>query len=104
LSTIRERKPPTVDIPLDEALEELTGFEIIAIGKRFKCHVTELDPLLSLSASVWAFENRDGRIRSWESVLAMSQREVVEYFADPAPDPDSDEGKEPAIDTTTTGT
>jgi hypothetical protein len=89
----RERKPPVVDIPFDVALEELNGFEVIAINKRFKAHLTDIDPLLAMMAVVWAFENRDGKTRSWESVQGMSQREISEYFADPTGDPDDEQGK-----------
>jgi len=90
----QERVTPfVVDIPLDDAVEELTGFEIIAISKRFDEHLSELDPLLTLIGTVWAFENRDGKSRSWNSVLAMTQRQIQDYFADPNPDPDSDQGK-----------
>lgn len=87
----------SVDLPFSAAVNELTGFECLAIEQRFRKPFHELGGM-TLAATVWAFENRDGNTRSWDSVLGMSLREMTGYF-EPEPsdvdddDPDSDMGK-----------
>lgn len=96
------KTPPVVDIPIDLASEELTGFEVLAIGARFRAHLADLDPLVGLAAVVWCFENRDDKVTSWNTIAAWTQRQVADYFADPSEDPDDDQGKETTGDVTTT--
>lgn len=93
----KRRNPPVVDLPLDVAASELTGFEVLGIEKRFT-KLEEMGGTQMLIGCVWAYENRRDK-RSWQSVEALTMRELQEYFADSpddvlVDDPDSDMGKE----------
>jgi hypothetical protein len=79
LSVSREPIKPTVDFPLSEAADELTGFEIIAIEK----HYGRLDTLVLGQLTVgfvWAFENRATK-RTWAEIEAWSMAALNGYFA-----------------------
>lgn len=86
------------DLPLSVAVEELTGFEVIAIQTHFKCDFAELGGVRSLLGAVWAYGNRDGASMSWPAVKALTLKEMNGMFA-PEPedadasDPDSEVGK-----------
>jgi hypothetical protein len=85
---------PSVDLPVSAAAEELTGFEMIAIEKRYGKDLSDLSAPKILMGTVWAYRNRDGERASWADVEAMTMRELAGFFeAEPA-DPDSDVGKE----------
>jgi hypothetical protein len=98
---------PTLDIPLSHAVEELTGFEALAVERRFNKKLEELGGIGLTVGVVWAYENRNGNKRSWASVENMTFRELSGYFA-PEPDdidetdPDSDAGKDGTPDATPT--
>lgn len=87
-------KGPVVDIPADEAMKSLTGFEIFAIEDRLGAALEHVSATKSLYGVVWAYENRDGRKRDWASVKRMTVDEVSSYFAAPPADPDSELGKD----------
>lgn len=90
---------PVVDIPLSDAVQELNGFEALGIEARFKTKLEEMGGIGLTIGVVWAYENRDGKKRSWSSVQHMTFKELTRYFA-PEPDdidesePDSDTGKD----------
>lgn len=84
----------SVDFPLSQATEELTGFEMIAIEKRYgRLDSVGLGQLTC--GLVWAFENRTSKT-SWQEIEGRTQRELAGYFA-PEPDepiePDEDDPK-----------
>jgi hypothetical protein len=85
---------PVVDLPLDEAVESLTGFEVIAIENRYGRSIDELGPVRLLMGAVHSYANRDGARLSWQAVEAMTVRDLRCYFAAPAVDPESETGKE----------
>lgn len=95
---VKEPIIPTVDIPLSDAVEEMTGFESLSIERRYNKNLNELGGVGLTIGVVWAYENRDGKKRSWASVENMTTRELAGYFA-PEPDdvdesePDSEAGK-----------
>lgn len=99
---MRELEPikPTLDLPMSVAVEELTGFEIIAIERHFKTKLDELGAIALLVGTVWAYETRAAGKASvpWPSVEGMTLRQLTGYF-EPEPDdvmpddPDSDMGK-----------
>jgi len=86
------------DLPLSAAVEELTGFEVIAIQNHFKADFQELGGVRSLLGAVWAYGNRDGATLSWNAVKALTLKQMNDLFApepvdaDPS-DPDTDLGK-----------
>lgn len=87
-----------VDLPLSVAVEELTGFEVIAVQSHFKTDFGELGGVRSLLGAVWAYGNRDGATLSWNAVKSMTLKDMNKVFlpepvdADPD-DPDTDLGK-----------
>lgn len=90
--------PPVVDIPLSDAVQELTGFEALALQKRFNQKLEDMGGIGLTIGVVWAYENRGDKKRSWTSVENMTFRELSSYFA-PEPEdvvedePDSEAGK-----------
>jgi hypothetical protein len=100
----REPVKPTVALPLREALNDLTGFEVIGIEKHYGRSLEDLGGVRTLCGAVWAYENRDRPKSdpvSWTAVEGWSLRELSGYFAAEDPDPDSDQGKAPAADSAT---
>jgi hypothetical protein len=89
---------PMVDLPLSTAVEELTGFEVIAVQEYFKKDFSELGGVRSLLGAVWAYGNRGGQSMSWNAVKALTLKQMNGMFA-PEPedadasDPDTDLGK-----------
>lgn len=92
-----ERAPiePTVDVPLRDAIQDLTGFEVIGIERHFGRSLEDLSGASTLIGAVWAYENRsrakDDPV-SWTAVKGRSVRELSGYFAADDPD-DADQGK-----------
>lgn len=96
-------RPPTLDIPLTDAVEELTGFEALLLEGRFRKKLEELGGVALTIGVVWAYENRDGKKRTWSSVENMTFGELTGYFAKPPDDvdeaePDSESGKDDSSD------
>lgn len=89
-------EPTSTDerLPLDEAVESLTGFEVLDIEKHYGKSVDDIGAIALMYGVIHAYENRDGRKLSWAGVKAMTLKEARAYFADPVVDPDSDEGKD----------
>ncbi len=87
-----ERAAPVVDLPIKEALQELTGFEVIGIQKHYGTLLEKLGGACTLMGAVWAYENRREKT-SWVAVESRSMHALEHYFADNDPDPDSDQGK-----------
>lgn len=81
---------PTVDMPISEAVNELTGFEVLAVEKEFGTQLEHLGGLRTLLGAVWAFENRTAAT-SWANVKARTLSELARYFADKSPDPESEQ-------------
>lgn len=98
---MRELEPikPTLDLPLSVAVEELTGFEVIAIERHYKMKLEELGGIRTLVGAVWAFEQRKSdKPVPWASIEALSMRQLGGYFEDEPDDvmpddPDSELGK-----------
>ena len=88
----REPVTPTADVPLSVAAEELTGFEVLAIERRFGASLEALGGVSVLVGAVWALENRDGAKVSWAAVEARTLRELNGYFP---PEPDNAEEEDP---------
>ena len=90
---------PTVDVPLSDAVQELTGFEALAIQKRTGHKLEDLGGIDLTIGVVWAYSNRNGQKTSWTAVEQMTFRELTGFFAaEPddvdQDDPDSDAGKD----------
>ncbi len=81
---------PTIDMPLDEALQELTGFEVIGSQKHYGDQFEKLGGIRTLCAAVWAWENRTAKV-SWAAVEGRTLRELSGYFAER--DPLDEQGK-----------
>lgn len=97
--TGRDRALPTIDVPLSDAVQELTGFESLAIESHFHAKLEDLGGVSLTIGAVWAYENRKPEKRNWASVMGMTFRERTEYFADEPDDaneaePDSAAGKD----------
>lgn len=89
-----EPTKPIVDIPLGEAMDSLTGFEVIAAAKHYGANdFTDLGAMRMTIATVWAYENRNGNKRSWVDVEGMSMRDMRGYFAPDSVEPDDETGK-----------
>lgn len=85
---------PTLDIPLKDALEELTGWEVLAIEKAKRKPIEELGSIGMTIAVVWAYMNRDGQKTSWADVEKMTLRELNGFFAAPSVEPEDEQGKD----------
>ena len=91
---------PTIDLPLSEAVQGLTGFEALGIQKHYGTTFDQLGGIALTIGVVWAYENRGDKKRSWASVEAMTFRELTAGYFAPEPDdvnedePDSDAGKD----------
>jgi hypothetical protein len=94
----REPITPTLDVGLEVAVEEMTGFEALGIEKRFGRKMEDLGGMALLMGAVWVYENRDGKKASWNAIEAMTLRQLRGYFTESddvvADDPDSESGKE----------
>ena len=88
-----EPTKPTVDMPFKEALDELTGFEIIGIQNHYGLDLERLGGIRSVVGAVWAYANRTTRT-SWSTVESMTLNQLYGYFARPDEDPDGDQGKD----------
>ena len=92
-----EPAKPTIDLPLSEAVESLTGFEVLGIQAHFKATMENLGAIALTIGSVWAWENRTTKT-SWTAVEGRTLKDLNGFFA-PEPDdtdpddPDSDMGK-----------
>ena len=80
----------TLDMPLEEAINDLTGFEVLAIEREFGDRMENLGGIRTLMGTIWAYENRDAK-RPWADVKAMTMKEMQAYFAKKSPDPESDQ-------------
>jgi len=87
-----EETKPVVDIPFAEALQELTGWEMLGIGKRYGQEFNDLGPLKVLMGTIWSYENRTAKTE-WSHVERMTLSQLEGYFAQPDPDPESDQGE-----------
>lgn len=71
---------PVVDLPLSVAVEELTGFEVIAVEKHFAKDFQDLGGFKTLLGTVWVYGNRDGRTMDWKAVKSMTLKQLNGYF------------------------
>jgi hypothetical protein len=85
-----EEIKPTADLPFEEALRELTGFEIIGIQLHYKEELEKLGGMKSLMGAVWAYENRIVKV-PWPVIEAMTLNQLAGYFPDKNPDPESEQ-------------
>jgi hypothetical protein len=91
---VSEDIKPTIDLPFEEAMQELTGFEILGVQKHFGMDMEKLGGVKTLMGTVWAYENRDGQKTSWINVENLTLRELNGYFAQAEPEPEGGQGKE----------
>lgn len=84
---------PTLDIPMSEAMQRLTGFEIVKIKKQLKRpSLADADPIETMYGVMWAYENRTHPV-TWDAVMSMEMNEVQGYFAPEPVEPDGDMGE-----------
>jgi len=87
-----EEVKPTADVPLEEAVQELTGFEVLGIQKRFGTDFEKLGGLQALIGTVWALENRQVKT-DWSTVERMTIKQLNGYFPEREPDPEGEQGE-----------
>lgn len=86
-------------MPLSVAVEEMTGFEVIAIESHFKRDFQDLGAMKTLIGAVWVYGNRNGQKMEWATAKGMTLKQMQNYFV-PEPEeeiegePNSDLGKE----------
>lgn len=94
---------PVCEWPLSQALEELYGWEVLVIEKKFGKDVGNLPSVSLTMAVLWAMENRRRKATKaspfgWPDVEAMSLREMNAYFPKPPNEdldaPDTELGKD----------
>lgn len=88
-----EEIKPTLDMPLKEAINELTGFEVIGIQKHYGAQFEQLGGIQAICGTVWAFENRTVKTE-WSAIERRTIRELNGYFAERDADPESDQGND----------
>lgn len=84
-----------VDLPLSEAVEELTGFEVLGIQTHYGSTMEQLGAIKLVLGAVWAYANRAEKT-SWQKVESMTLKQLNSYFG-PEPvvaDEESELGKE----------
>jgi len=69
------------DMPLSEAMKDLTGFELIAIEDHYKTSIDKLSGLRAMYGVIFALENR-AKKTTWSEVQSLKLSEVEEYFPD----------------------
>jgi hypothetical protein len=87
--TNRPEIKPTVDFSLSEAAQELTGFETIALEKKFGKRMDAFGVGEAAAGFVWTFENRDRKV-SFDEIAKWTNRELSGYFA-PEPEDELDD-------------
>lgn len=93
---------PQIDIPLSEAVESLTGFEVIAVQKHFNKQLDDMGGVELLMAAVWAWRKRANETTTWNDVKAMTIRDLKSFFPEEPREPDGEMGKESSgVDATT---
>jgi hypothetical protein len=85
-----EPAKPTLDIPLSEAVQGLTGFEVIAIQERYRTTMEHLGAIKLTLGTVWAWENRTTKT-SWPTVESRTLKDLNGYFAAEPDDTDAEE-------------
>jgi len=94
---------PSIDLPFDEAIQELTGFEVMAISKHYNAEFEKLGAIKTLMGVVWAFECRTHKTE-WVDIQNRSIRELHGFFAAPDnKDPESTQNLESTISDTNHG-
>lgn len=85
--------------PVSVAVQELTGWETIAIKKHYKVDLSQLGGVELTMATVWALENRrrseaNDPPATWTEVESLSLRQLNGYFPPEPAEPDSEMGKD----------
>ena len=84
---------PKLNMPMSEAMQRLTGYEMLKIKKQLKrTSIADGDPIETMYAVMWAFENRNAPT-TWDSVMALEMHEVQGYFQPEPADPDGEAGE-----------
>ncbi len=90
--------------PLRTAVDELTGWEVIAIQKEFKRDISQVVGVELVMATVWALENRrtEGSQApvTWADIKSLTMRELNGYFPDEPAEPEAELGKDSQPGTT----
>ena len=87
-----EEVKPTAEVPLSEAIQDLTGFEVLGIQKRYGVEFEKLGGIQALMGTVWSLENRQVKT-DWSTIERMTLRQLNGYFPDKDPDPESEQGE-----------
>ena len=85
---------PVVDMTFMEALDMLTGFEILGIQAHYKLDLEKLGGIRSIIGTVWAYERRENPQLTWGHIEHRSLKSMKTYFAPDDPGVDSDQSKE----------
>lgn len=93
MSATDEDTKPVVDIPFEDAIQELTGFEVLAIAKHFGMDFERIGGVRTLLGAVWAYESR-GATTAWSHVESMTLKQLQSYFAKEDSDPTDEAGKD----------
>lgn len=91
-----EGAAPVVDVPLSEASQDLTGYEVTAIERHWAAGIEDLSGTKMLMGCIWAYEGRrEGKAVSWARVNEMTYRQMSAYFKEePKPKSEGAEGAE----------
>ncbi|GAA3193950.1 hypothetical protein ACFO1B_03845 [Dactylosporangium siamense] len=84
----------SIDLPLKDAVEELTGFEVIGIEQHYKRDMENLGAIRTLVGVVHAYEHRTNPDITWAEVEQRTMRDLNGYFAAPSVEPDDPAGKD----------
>lgn len=83
-----------VDLPVKAAIQGLTGFELLAIQRRYHVNsITALGDTALTIGMVFSYARREDPSVTWDDVEAMTFEQYEACFAPTDPDPDSDQGK-----------
>lgn len=82
---------PSVDFPISEAAQELTGFETIALEKRLGKRLDALGLGELTVGLVWSFEKRTNPHVTWDEIGKRTQKELSGFFAPESDDELDDE-------------
>jgi hypothetical protein len=74
-------KPTPIDLPMEVASEELTGFDLIAVEKHWKSPFNSLDPMRMMMSVIYVHANRNGNTATWDDVQSMKLKEMSAFFA-----------------------
>ena len=81
-------------LPLSEAAQGLTGYEVLAIQKAMAKNLEALSGSELLIAATWAYMARDRKVE-WAEVKSLTLKQLGAYFADEPEAPELDDEDDP---------